>query len=100
MGAVIEKTQTTAGAKARSYLENSVQYLPGVGPARAKHLSALGIQTVKDLVEYFPFRHQLIPKSIPIGSLTEGITATLVGEIHRIHGHGRRGDKTVYAEMV
>lgn len=35
-------------------LENSVQYLKGVGPRRAKLLKRLGIQTTNDLITYFP----------------------------------------------
>jgi ATP-dependent DNA helicase RecG len=97
-------TQTlpkATGARSRStYLDNSVQYLPGVGPARARHLALLRIQTVRDLVEHFPFRHELIPRSVPIGALTEGVVATLIGTVHRVRGYGRAGDKTVYAELV
>jgi len=35
-------------------LENSVQYLKGVGPRRARLLKKLGIETAKDLITYFP----------------------------------------------
>ena len=65
-------------------LDKSVQYLRGVGPARAAEFARLGIHTIGDLMEYFPFRHALIPKSVAIGDLTEGITATIVGEVKRV----------------
>ncbi len=101
MGTITKTLPRETGARPRSFfLENSVQYLPGVGPARAKQLAQLNINTVRDLVEHYPFRHELIPKSIPIGSLTEGVTATLVGTVHRVRGYGRHGDKTVYGELV
>ncbi len=74
--------------------------MSGVGPSRAKHLALLRIQTVRNLVEHFPFRHELIPRSVPIGALTEGVVATLIGTVRRVRGHGRAGDKTVYAELV
>jgi len=65
-------------------LDKAVQYLRGVGPVRAAQFARLGIETIGDLIEYFPFRHALIPKSVAIGDLTEGITATIVGEVKRM----------------
>lgn len=39
-------------------LDSSVQYLGGVGPRRAQLLaSELGIETVRDLLEFYPFRY-------------------------------------------
>ena len=35
-------------------LFDSVQYLKGVGPARAKLLAKLGIETIYDLLTYYP----------------------------------------------
>ncbi|GIQ67701.1 ATP-dependent DNA helicase RecG [Xylanibacillus composti] len=35
-----------------------VRLVPGVGPQKAEHLAALGIGTVGDLLEYFPFRYE------------------------------------------
>lgn len=98
------QTQTlnkATGATSRlSFLETSVQYVRGVGPARSRQLEQLGISTVRDLIEYFPFRHQLIPRSVAIGSLTDGVVATLVGTMQRVRAYGRGGNKTLYAELV
>lgn len=35
-------------------LQDNIQFVPGVGPKRAKLLNKLGIKTVKDLLFYFP----------------------------------------------
>ena len=35
-------------------LKQSVQYIKGVGPSRAKLLSLLGVNTVEDLINYYP----------------------------------------------
>lgn len=40
----------------RNSLQDSVRYVKGVGPKRAGALSTLGIETVKDLLDYVPFR--------------------------------------------
>ena len=37
-------------------LYSPVTALPGIGPARAKQLAALGIESVYDLIAYFPLR--------------------------------------------
>lgn len=36
----------------------AVRNIPGVGPAKEKSLAALGIETVYDLLHYFPFRYE------------------------------------------
>ena len=35
-------------------LDQDVRYLKGVGPKRAKELNSLGVETVQDLLDYFP----------------------------------------------
>ncbi|NLC15718.1 MAG: ATP-dependent DNA helicase RecG [Firmicutes bacterium] len=37
-------------------LQDDVRYLKGVGPRRAKMFAALGVRTVQDLLDLFPFR--------------------------------------------
>ena len=39
-------------------LNMSVQFLKGVGPERARTLKKISIETVGDLITYFPFRHE------------------------------------------
>lgn len=48
-------------------LMDSVTVLEGVGPKRAQSLSSLGIQTIYDLLYYFPFRYE----DLQIKDLTE-----------------------------
>ncbi|MGA2173061.1 MAG: ATP-dependent DNA helicase RecG [Sedimentisphaerales bacterium] len=58
-----------------------VQYLKGVGPARAEAFARLGVQTVGDLLEYYPRDWVFAPEPTKIGSLEAGATATIVGLI-------------------
>lgn len=39
-------------------LQQSISHLAGVGPSRQKDLARLGIYTIEDLVNYFPFRYE------------------------------------------
>jgi len=58
-----------------------LQFIKGVGPVRAQALSKLGINTVEDLLYYFPRRHLDRTTITPIRSLNSGDTATIVGKI-------------------
>ena len=81
-------------------LDTSVQYVRGVGPARAAEFASLGVHAVEDLIEYFPFRHECAPKSQPIGTLTLGQTATVIGTLRtvRLRGPIRRRVVTACVE--
>jgi ATP-dependent DNA helicase RecG len=39
-------------------LADSISVLPGVGPKRAENLQELGIETIEDLLTYYPFRYE------------------------------------------
>ena len=74
-------------------LDTPVQYVKGVGPARAEQLAQLGIATVEDLLTYFPRRFDLRKQAQPIRSLRgDGETATVAGEVSEIaeNSFGRR----------
>jgi ATP-dependent DNA helicase RecG len=75
MGEVIAKT--TGEIK----LSMPVQFLKGVGPARAQIFAKLGVQTVGDLLEYFPRDWVFAPEPKKIGELEIGETASIVGLI-------------------
>ena len=50
-------------------LDTDIRYLAGVGEARAKTLRKLGIETVQDLVSYFPRTYEDRKLSPSISSL-------------------------------
>lgn len=57
-----------------SYLDQDITYLKGVGSVRAKLLaSELGVRTVDDLLNTYPFRHEDRTKIHRICDLTEGM---------------------------
>ncbi|MHC4607154.1 MAG: ATP-dependent DNA helicase RecG [Planctomycetota bacterium] len=65
-------------------LATPIQYLKGVGPARAKSLEAAGIRTVVDLLYTFPRRHFDRTRIVRIEKLREGESATVIGMIGRV----------------
>ncbi|MGD8450199.1 MAG: ATP-dependent DNA helicase RecG [Phycisphaerae bacterium] len=72
------------------YSDSPLQYIKGVGPARAAALGSLGLNTVGDLLEYFPFRFVQECGEVEIADLVAGMNATVQGSVVRLRG-GRGG---------
>ena len=53
-------------------LTDGVQYLKGIGPAKAKLFEALGIRTIGDLLYHYPRTYEDRTKLVPIASLEVG----------------------------
>jgi ATP-dependent DNA helicase RecG len=72
---------TEVGEKLRTEFDLSmpVQFLKGVGPARAKIFAQLGVETVGDLLEYFPRDWNFMPEPIKISQMQPYETATVFG---------------------
>lgn len=66
---------------AKSPLEQPVQFLKGVGPARAEALEAVGIKTVSDLLYYIPRRYLDRSEIRPIAELQPGKLVTVLGRV-------------------
>lgn len=65
----------------RKCLEDAVRYVKGVGPKRSALLKDLSIATVRDLLDYLPFRIEDFSKVASIGSLGSGESATVRGVV-------------------
>ncbi len=65
-------------------LSMPVQYVKGVGPARAKTFAQLGVQTVGDLLEYFPRDWNFVPQRTKISQIKPGQKVAIVGMIESI----------------
>lgn len=58
-----------------------IDTLPGIGPTRAKAFKQLGLETLGDLLEYFPRDYQLETSELAIDQLTEGPIQTVRGTV-------------------
>ncbi len=65
----------------QNVLENSVQFVKGVGPKRAKIFKKLGIENIKNLLYHFPRRYEDRRHVLPISKLKINQLQTLKGKV-------------------
>ncbi|HXF27920.1 MAG TPA: ATP-dependent DNA helicase RecG [Bryobacteraceae bacterium] len=63
-------------------LATPLQYVKGIGPARAAMLETKGLLTVEDLLAYAPFRYEDRSNLKTIAQLSPGEMATVLVEVH------------------
>jgi ATP-dependent DNA helicase RecG len=73
-------------------LDTPLIYVKGVGPARGAMLQSKGLETVEDLLQYFPFRYEDRSNLKTIAQLAPGELATVVAEVRsaKVSGFQRR----------
>jgi len=71
----------TETRSSKVYLDMPVNYLKGVGPARAESLRKLGIVTARDLLFHIPHRYEDASTISPIASLETGMDGTIIGKV-------------------
>ncbi|HWD99517.1 MAG TPA: ATP-dependent DNA helicase RecG [Bryobacteraceae bacterium] len=83
-------------------LNTPLTYLNGVGPSRAGMLAARGLETVDDLINYFPFRYEDRSNLKPIARLAPGEMATVIAEVRsaKVVGLRRRNLGLFEAEFT
>jgi ATP-dependent DNA helicase RecG len=65
----------------RLYLDTSISYLKGVGPARAEAFRRIGVITAGDLLYHIPHRYEDASTVSPIASLEPGMQGTVIGRV-------------------
>jgi ATP-dependent DNA helicase RecG len=83
-------------------LDTPLVYVKGIGPARAAMLQSRGLETVEDLVHYFPFRYEDRSNLKTIGQLAPGELATVIAEVKssKVSGFRRRNLGLFEAEFT
>ncbi|KKR31774.1 MAG: ATP-dependent DNA helicase RecG [Candidatus Falkowbacteria bacterium GW2011_GWF2_39_8] len=65
-------------------LETAITNINRVGTATAKRLKSLGVETIEDLLFYFPFRYDDFSKITRIDELKAGTSASVIGQVELI----------------
>ena len=81
-------------------LNDPVQKLPYVGPTYATRLTKLGIVTIDDLINHFPFRYDDFSLISSISRLQAGETATIKAKILAIKNEYTKNGKKIQKATV
>ena len=65
----------------RLLLDTPINFLKGVGPARAEAFRRMGVITAGDLLYHIPHRYEDASTVSPIASLETGMNATVIGRV-------------------
>lgn len=84
--------------KAEITLSTPVQYLKGVGPARAAAFAELGVSAAGDLLDYFPRDWRFAPEPVKIAQVRPNETVCLVGIVEQTDYQSYR--KTPFFEVT
>lgn len=97
------RSESVAGAKhsqTPAALNAELTVLQGVGPKNAESLEKLGMQTLGDMLYYFPRRYEDYSQLKPIQSLMFNDVVTVLGTIQSVHTRPIRGGKASIMEVV
>jgi len=75
-----------------------VQFLKGVGPTRAKIFAELGVETVGDLLEYFPRDWNFVPEPTRIRQMRPNQTVTIIGLVESFAVNSNQGKSSWHLE--
>ncbi|MBI4812651.1 ATP-dependent DNA helicase RecG [Candidatus Falkowbacteria bacterium] len=81
-------------------LDIDITKINRVGEATAKKMKKLGVEAVKDLLFYFPFRYDDFSKITPIAELKSGASANVVGQIELIQNKRSRRRRMYITEAI
>lgn len=74
--------------------------LPGIGPKNAQSLQALGLNTLYDLLYYFPRRYDDYSQLKPMNRLVFGEEVTVIGTVQSSSSRPIRGGQSSMIEVV
>ena len=97
------RSETTPGAKTSATpaaLDAKLTVLQGIGPRHAETLSKLGLQTLGDMLYYYPRRYDDYSQLKPIKDLFYGEHVTVIGTIQSVHSRPIRGGKATIIETI
>src|SRR6266498_2305193 len=97
------RSETTPGAKTSATpaaLDAKLTVLQGVGPRHAETLGKLGMQTLGDMLYYYPRRYDDYSQLKPIKDLFYGEQVTVIGTIQSVQTRPIRGGKASIIEVI
>ena len=81
-------------------LATQVQYLPGIGPARAERLARLGVQTAQQLLFFFPREYEFPAPTCRIDQIQDGVACSLIGHVEDVDLITRSAGKSICNAII
>lgn len=81
-------------------LSNSVTKVPGIGKSRAEALSRLGIESIKDLIYFFPRKHEDFSNLSFIKELNFGEKVSIAAKVKSSHTRKYKNNKQSLTEVI
>jgi ATP-dependent DNA helicase RecG len=97
------RSQSVPGARTSATpaaLDAKLTVLQGVGPSNAQSLARLGMQTLGDMLYYYPRRYDDYSELKPIKNLFYGEQVTVLGTVQTVHTRPIRGGKASIVETI
>jgi len=95
-----ESVERTAPMDRHRSLDDSVQYLKGVGSQGAKVLARLGIFTVRDLLRHYPRRWEDRTNFVNAGDVRPGEWVTVSGSVNSVVTKYPKGPRLAVTEVT
>ncbi len=97
-----QRKTTTLQPKAggQSIHDMDVKFLKGVGPRLAQLLGMVGIQTVENLLYYFPRRYLDYNNRVKILELNQGEDVTVIGTIRNVSAYKTRSGLSILSLVI
>ncbi|MDT8897279.1 ATP-dependent DNA helicase RecG [Thermanaerothrix sp. 4228-RoL] len=106
-----EKSKSSSRSRSRGYtlpadtlpahgLKAPLTVLPGIGPRYAQTLRQLGLETLEDLLYYFPRRYDDYSRLKPINRLRYGEEVTVIGTVQSVNNRDTRGGRLNLTEVI
>jgi len=81
-------------------LATQVQYLPGIGPARAERLARLGVKTAQQLLFFFPREYEFPAPTCRIDQIQDGVACSLIGQVQDVDLITRSPGKSICNAII
>lgn len=89
-------TPLPAESTERSGLDSPITVLQGVGPRQAARLAKLGVHTIRDMLYFFPRRHDDYSQLKPINRLEYGEQTTIIARVWDAGVRQTRGGGAIF----
>lgn len=84
-----------------AHIDSDIRYLKGIGASKAKEFERLGIQTLRDALFDFPFRHDDLSSQFPIEDIKAGQKVTVRGTVIAIQNRrSKKNRRMIVTEAV